>query len=204
MRPRPRRGFLFIRDITNTATGVTLVILIVLYVGHPARLDAADVGADDGQAAEDLMMLLPLFFVFFIIRFPAGLIVYWITTNTWTMAQQYVFKRRIGHSLPPPAAGTPALATSGGGGGGRNGRDGNGNGTAAATGGIAGLLRARTKPDAGRRRATGEGRRRLVIELEWVLEGRRGLQGQRQPAASARSKPPPSPRKKKKRSGRRR
>ena len=44
---------------------------------------------------------MPLFFVFFIINFPAGVIVYWITTNTWTMAQQYVIRRGLGDERPP-------------------------------------------------------------------------------------------------------
>ena len=43
-----------------------------------------------------MMMLMPLLFVVFIIRFPAGLLVYWITTNLWTMGQQYTLKRMAG------------------------------------------------------------------------------------------------------------
>ena len=48
-----------------------------------------------------MMMFMPLVFVLFIIRFPAGLIVYWITTNAWTMAQQYTIKRLMGPPPPP-------------------------------------------------------------------------------------------------------
>ena len=33
-------------------------------------------------------------------RFPAGLVLYWITTNVWTIGQQYVVKT----FCPPPAA----------------------------------------------------------------------------------------------------
>jgi YidC/Oxa1 family membrane protein insertase len=47
------------------------------------------------------MMAMPLLFVLFVIRFPAGLLVYWITTNAWTMVQQFALKRIIG---PPPMA----------------------------------------------------------------------------------------------------
>ena len=47
-----------------------------------------------------MMLFLPLIFVLFIIRFPAGLIVYWITTNTWTMCQQYTIKRMMGPAPP--------------------------------------------------------------------------------------------------------
>ena len=47
------------------------------------------------------MFVLPLVFVPFIISFPAGLVLYWITTNVWTIGQQFVVKR----VLPAPHAG---------------------------------------------------------------------------------------------------
>jgi YidC/Oxa1 family membrane protein insertase len=49
-----------------------------------------------------IMMVLPFFFVPFVIRFPAGLLVYWITTNLWTVGQGLVIRRLSPH--PPPAA----------------------------------------------------------------------------------------------------
>jgi YidC/Oxa1 family membrane protein insertase len=63
-------------------------------------------------------MALPLVFTLFIFRFPAGLLVYWITTNLWTMAQQYFVRRRVGPPPPrvgavessAPGRGEPALA----------------------------------------------------------------------------------------------
>ena len=45
-----------------------------------------------------MMYALPVFFTPFVINFPAGLVVYWITTNLWTMGQQWVVKQVI----PPP------------------------------------------------------------------------------------------------------
>ncbi|HVE69511.1 MAG TPA: YidC/Oxa1 family membrane protein insertase, partial [Solirubrobacteraceae bacterium] len=51
-----------------------------------------------------IMLALPLIFVFFIINFPAGLIVYWITTNLWTIVQQAIVKRTVGPLRPPPTA----------------------------------------------------------------------------------------------------
>jgi YidC/Oxa1 family membrane protein insertase len=50
-----------------------------------------------------IMFGLPLIFVPIIISFPAGLIVYWITTNVWTVGQQWVVKR----VAPPPPKATP-------------------------------------------------------------------------------------------------
>ena len=57
-----------------------------------------------------VMMFMPLVFVLVVIRFPAGVLVYWITTNTWTIGQQYVVKRRMG---PLQAATAGAAAGAG-------------------------------------------------------------------------------------------
>jgi YidC/Oxa1 family membrane protein insertase len=49
-----------------------------------------------------MMLLLPLVIVAFLFRYPAGLLVYWITTNSWTIVQQYFIRRRIGPAPPKP------------------------------------------------------------------------------------------------------
>ena len=95
-------GFLFIPSLLEKATGGVLIVLIVLYVG--TQLGAGlvmSVTADRQQRM--LMLALPVVFVPIIIGFPAGLIVYWITTNIWTVGQQYVVKR----VAPPPPKATP-------------------------------------------------------------------------------------------------
>jgi YidC/Oxa1 family membrane protein insertase len=89
--------FLFIPDITNKATGVALIVLIVLYVGSQLMSTlVATATADPTQRR--LMLLLPIVFVVILYRYPAGLLVYWITTNLWTIGQQYLIRRR----MPPP------------------------------------------------------------------------------------------------------
>jgi YidC/Oxa1 family membrane protein insertase len=95
--------FLFLPDITNKATGAALIVLIVLYVGSQlASTLIATATADKNQRR--LMLLLPVVFVVILYRYPAGLLVYWITTNLWTIAQQYLIKRHIG---PPPTPESP-------------------------------------------------------------------------------------------------
>jgi YidC/Oxa1 family membrane protein insertase len=168
--------FLFLPDITEKATGAALIVLILLYVGSQvASTLVATASADPNQRR--LMLLLPLVFVVILYRYPAGLLVYWITTNLWTIGQQYLIKRRIG---PPPApaqvsesangkptrALKPALA-----GAGALGSEGGGD---VPSGGVLGRLRA-------------------------------GGAAKAEPQPAKPAPPPPKPpRKKKKRSGRRR
>jgi YidC/Oxa1 family membrane protein insertase len=98
--------FLFLPDITAKATGVALVVLIVLYVGSQlASTFIATATADPSQRW--LFLLLPVVFVVILYRYPAGLLVYWITTNLWTIGQQYLIRRR----LPPPPR--PTSSTNG-------------------------------------------------------------------------------------------
>jgi len=92
--------FLFIPDLTDNATGGVLIALIVLYVGSQLLSTAlSTVSADRNQRL--IMFALPLVFVAFVIRFPAGLLLYWITTNLWTIVQQTIVRRRLGPLRPP-------------------------------------------------------------------------------------------------------
>src|SRR5450759_3169730 len=101
--------FLFLPDITNKATGAALIVLIVLYVGSQvASTLVATATADKNQRR--LMLLLPLVFIVILYRYPAGLLVYWITTNLWTIGQQMLIKR---HMPPPPKPDGVATAGNG-------------------------------------------------------------------------------------------
>jgi YidC/Oxa1 family membrane protein insertase len=99
--------FLFIHDLTGKATGGELIALLILYVGTQLVSGMVmSVTADKSQRT--MMFVLPLIFVPFIIKFPAGLILYWITTNFWTIGQAYVIQRIV----PPPVAATPEGAAA--------------------------------------------------------------------------------------------
>jgi YidC/Oxa1 family membrane protein insertase len=118
-------GFLFINDLTAKATGGTLAILLVLYVGSQLLSSVLmSVTADRNQRF--IMIALPFVFVPFIQGFPAGLLVYWITTNLWTVGQQYVIRR---------GAGLPVLGAPGSG------------GTAAPTGAAAAVSDKKERPE---------------------------------------------------------
>jgi YidC/Oxa1 family membrane protein insertase len=103
--------FLFIHDLTAKATGAELIVLLVLYVGTQLASGLVmSVTADRSQRM--IMFILPLFFVFFIINFPAGLILYWITTNLWTVGQSLVIQRIIPAPVAATAAGAAAIAAA--------------------------------------------------------------------------------------------
>ncbi len=179
-------GFLFINDLTNKATGATLIVLIVLYVGTQLASSLMMSSATMERNQRMIMLFMPLFFVFFVINFPAGVLVYWITTNTWTMGQQFVIKRRIGPTTAPAVATAPADATS-----------------------VMPTSRSGTRPSTASSDRGGNGAGPTSSSglggLSGLIRGRRGGEKQAEPVATRPAGPPPKPpRKKKKRSGRRR
>src|SRR5215216_1852333 len=95
-------GFLFIPDLTNKATGYVLAILIVLYVGSQL-FSTLLMSTTTDRTQRMIFLALPFIFVAFIINFPAGLLLYWITTNLWTIVQQAIIRKRLGPIRPPGA-----------------------------------------------------------------------------------------------------
>jgi YidC/Oxa1 family membrane protein insertase len=95
------KSFLFINDLTEPVTGepVVLAVLIVIYIATQLAASAVTmISADPMQRR--IMFALPFVFVIFIINFEAGLIVYWITTNVWTIGQQLLVRKL--YPKPPP------------------------------------------------------------------------------------------------------
>src|SRR4051812_38648682 len=127
--------FFFIPDITEPLTGAALVVMIVLYVS--TQLASSYVSSFNVQDKNQkrLLFIFPFIFVPVVINFEAGLLVYWITTNLWTIGQQLFVRKflpppepaavKAGSGEPPPPKGlfgrltqAAAAANDGGGGGG--------------------------------------------------------------------------------------
>jgi YidC/Oxa1 family membrane protein insertase len=135
------RGFLAIEDLAEKVTDpVLLGVLIVLYVGTQLAASAVTaISADPMQRR--IMFALPFVFVIFIVNFEAGLILYWITTNVWTIGQQMLVKKLYPKPEPldprdavpeqKPARGKPATAAA-----------------VVGDGGSAGKAKAKAKPQA--------------------------------------------------------
>jgi YidC/Oxa1 family membrane protein insertase len=182
-------GFLFIPDLADKVTGepVVLVTLILLYIVTQLGASAVTaISADPMQRR--IMFALPFLFVVFIINFEAGLIVYWITTNVWTVGQQLLVRKLYPKPEPigprdeeaerKPARGKPVE------------EDGKPEPEKAGRK----AQRAAKAEKAGKAGATGKADKEAG-KPKAAVGGGNGRSG---------AKPPPSPRKKKKRSGRRR
>jgi YidC/Oxa1 family membrane protein insertase len=88
------QSFLFIDDLTAKAAGGELIALLIIYVGTQL-ISGMVMALSADKSQRILIFMLPLIFVPFIITFPAGLILYWITTNVWTIGQQLVIKKVV-------------------------------------------------------------------------------------------------------------
>ena len=72
----------------------------MLYVGSQLLSTVLMSTATD-RTQRIIFLALPFVFVIFVINFPAGLLVYWITTNLWTIVQQAIVRKRLGPMRPP-------------------------------------------------------------------------------------------------------
>ena len=99
----PPVGFLFVDNLTENANGVELALLIALFIGTQLGAGLVMSSRVQERTQRIIMFALPLVFAPFVATFPAGLAVYWITTNIWTLGQQWV----VHTFFPPPEPKTP-------------------------------------------------------------------------------------------------
>jgi YidC/Oxa1 family membrane protein insertase len=76
-------------------------ILLVIYVASQMA-STLYMSATTDKTQRILFMLMPLVFVFVVARFPTGLVLYWMTTNLWTVGQGLVTRRLVPKTAAPP------------------------------------------------------------------------------------------------------
>jgi len=76
-------------------------VLLVVYVASQMASTLFMAPTAD-KTQRTLFMIMPLVFVFVIARFPAGLVLYWVTTNLWTVGQGLITRRLVART-PAPA-----------------------------------------------------------------------------------------------------
>ncbi|HZQ66379.1 MAG TPA: YidC/Oxa1 family membrane protein insertase [Gaiellaceae bacterium] len=101
--PASELGWLHIvPNITDkiTAHWSGYLLLFVYVLSQVSSGYFASVSAQRSQRI--LLMVLPVFFVPVITRFPVGLLMYWMTTNLWTVGQGIITRRLTPKPAPPP------------------------------------------------------------------------------------------------------
>ena len=73
-------------------------VLLILYVVTQMISTELMVATQTDQTQKWIMRAMPIMFVLFLFRFPAGLFVYWVTTNVWTIGQQLIIRK----TMPKP------------------------------------------------------------------------------------------------------
>ena len=68
-------------------------ILLILYVVSQLVSTELMLATQTDKSQKMIMRAMPIMFVFFLFRFPAGLFVYWVTTNLWTVGQQLLIRK---------------------------------------------------------------------------------------------------------------
>jgi YidC/Oxa1 family membrane protein insertase len=89
-------------DITEpTKDGFGPVLLVVYVI---SQLTSTWLMSTSMQSAAQrwMIMLLPIVFIPFILSFPSGLMIYWLTTNLWTTGQGIVTRRQMPRPATPP------------------------------------------------------------------------------------------------------
>jgi YidC/Oxa1 family membrane protein insertase len=108
-------------DKLTSAAGLTILGLIIAmaittYVSQ--RQLMAKQTAEVNPQQQMLLRIMPLMFVIFAINVPLAVVLYWVTTNLWSMGQQYVLLRNApapaGAAAPAPATASAAVRSDGG------------------------------------------------------------------------------------------
>jgi YidC/Oxa1 family membrane protein insertase len=87
-------------NITHHASTGWGPMLLVIYAGSQIA-STFFMSATMDKTQRTLLLVLPLVFITFISRFPAGLVLYWVTTNLWTVGQGIVTRRLVPKTPAP-------------------------------------------------------------------------------------------------------
>jgi YidC/Oxa1 family membrane protein insertase len=86
-------------------------VLVAIYVGSQIA-STFYMGTQMDKTQRTIFMILPLVMITVVLRFPIGLLMYWMTTNLWTVGQGLITRTLMPTRTPAPAFG--ARAATGG------------------------------------------------------------------------------------------
>jgi YidC/Oxa1 family membrane protein insertase len=100
--PESTLEWLSLVDITQDTSAGWGPLLLVVYVLSQLTSTWLMSTQMQSNAQRYMLMALPVFFIPFILSFPSGLMIYWLTTNLWTTGQGIVTRRLMPKRQPPP------------------------------------------------------------------------------------------------------
>jgi YidC/Oxa1 family membrane protein insertase len=89
-------------DITEPTKDGWGPVLIAVYVASQLTSTYLMSTAMQSKAQRWMIMVLPIVFLPFILGFPSGLMIYWLTTNLWTTGQGIITRRLMPKPVAPP------------------------------------------------------------------------------------------------------
>lgn len=89
-------------DITEPTKDGWGPVLLLVYVVSQLTSTWLMSTQMQSNAQRWMIMVLPIVFIPFILSFPSGLMIYWLTTNLWTTGQGIVTRRQMPRRAPPP------------------------------------------------------------------------------------------------------
>jgi YidC/Oxa1 family membrane protein insertase len=100
--PSSSLDWLGLIDITEPVRDSWGPVLLVVYVVSQLTSTWLMSTQMQSTAQRVMIMVLPIVFIPFILSFPTGLMIYWLTTNLWTTGQGIVTRRLMPKPEPPP------------------------------------------------------------------------------------------------------
>ena len=89
-------------NITEPTKDAWGPVLITVYVVSQLTSTYLMSTSMQSKAQRYMIMFLPIVFLPFILGFPSGLMIYWLTTNLWTTGQGLVTRRLMPKPVAPP------------------------------------------------------------------------------------------------------
>jgi YidC/Oxa1 family membrane protein insertase len=99
--PGPLGWLGVVPDITDRASGHWSGFLLLAIYAISQTTSTLFMSTTMERTQRILLLSLPLVFLFFILNFPAGLVLYWVTTNLWTTGQGLITRRLMPKPQPP-------------------------------------------------------------------------------------------------------
>jgi YidC/Oxa1 family membrane protein insertase len=85
-------------------------VLVAIYIGSQVA-STFFMGAQMDKMQRNIFLLLPLIMITVVLRFPIGLLMYWMTTNLWTVGQGLITRKLVPKTPAPSFGGFGKRAT---------------------------------------------------------------------------------------------